>query len=294
MRNHAVRFQLIEQKADPPEEMRSDGACNASIDSCINDTIQAHAEQIDVAMHLFVLILADQSSQLLILILDYLDGILQRTHLHLLTKVNADSPENDSTGMEWNWTEVTMEKTKLGKTTRLTLGSSYMDWWKCFKWWFSSLRHAYQLYRSRSISWDVSYLAYDPNNEMAMRTGVVLPLMKLLGSVEFQTLTPMLKAMRPLFLEQMSRLKLWAGKEKARMHYYAQAHMQWSKGDHERKVLQSPFTEICLSFKLSCHRDVKQLIRKSTKIIPDYSCKAIVFRMTTSNSNRKINRHRAH
>lgn len=37
-------------------------ARDASIDSCINDTIQAHAEQIDVAMHLFVLVLADQSS----------------------------------------------------------------------------------------------------------------------------------------------------------------------------------------------------------------------------------------
>lgn len=35
-------------------------ACNAPIDSCIDDTIQAHAEQVDVAMHLFVLILADE------------------------------------------------------------------------------------------------------------------------------------------------------------------------------------------------------------------------------------------
>lgn len=58
-------------------------ACNASIDSSVNDSIQAHAEQIDVAMHLFVLILADQSSKFLVLILNYLDGILQRAHLHL-------------------------------------------------------------------------------------------------------------------------------------------------------------------------------------------------------------------
>lgn len=58
-------------------------ACNASIDSCIYDAIQAHAEQVDVAMYLLVLILADQGPQLLILILNHLDGILQRAHLHL-------------------------------------------------------------------------------------------------------------------------------------------------------------------------------------------------------------------
>lgn len=58
-------------------------ACNASIDSCVNDAIQAHAEKVDVAMDLLVLILADQGPQLLVLILNHLDGILQRAHLHL-------------------------------------------------------------------------------------------------------------------------------------------------------------------------------------------------------------------
>lgn len=56
---------------------------NASVDSGINDTVETHAQQVDVAMHLFVLILADQRAELLVLILNYLDGILQRAHLHL-------------------------------------------------------------------------------------------------------------------------------------------------------------------------------------------------------------------
>lgn len=58
-------------------------ACDATVDSSINDTIEAHTEQADVAMRLFVLILANQGPQLLVLILHHLDGILQRAHLHL-------------------------------------------------------------------------------------------------------------------------------------------------------------------------------------------------------------------
>lgn len=58
-------------------------ARNAPVDGCVDDTVQAHAEKVDVALHLFVLILADQGPQLLVLILDHLDGVLQRAHLHL-------------------------------------------------------------------------------------------------------------------------------------------------------------------------------------------------------------------
>lgn len=58
-------------------------ARNAAIDSRVDDAVQAHAQQVDVAMCLFVLVLADQGPQLLVFILDHLDGILQRAHLHL-------------------------------------------------------------------------------------------------------------------------------------------------------------------------------------------------------------------
>ena len=58
-------------------------ACDASVDSSVNDAVQAHAQQVDVAVHLLVLILADQGAQLLVLVLNHLDGILQGAHLHL-------------------------------------------------------------------------------------------------------------------------------------------------------------------------------------------------------------------
>lgn len=72
-------------------------ACNASVDSSVNDAIQAHAEQVDVAMHLLVLILADQGPQLLVLILNHLDGILQGAHLHLGAHSNGVIPGTMST-----------------------------------------------------------------------------------------------------------------------------------------------------------------------------------------------------
>lgn len=61
-------------------------ARDAAVDRGVDDTVQAHAEQADVAMRLLVLILADQGPQLLVLILHHLDGILQRAHLHLGTQ----------------------------------------------------------------------------------------------------------------------------------------------------------------------------------------------------------------
>lgn len=61
-------------------------ACDAAVDRGVDDAVQAHAEQADVAMRLLVLILADQGPQLLVLILHHLDGILQRAHLHLGTQ----------------------------------------------------------------------------------------------------------------------------------------------------------------------------------------------------------------
>lgn len=56
---------------------------DASVDGGVNDSVQRHAEQVDVAVQLLVLVLADQSPQLLVLILHHRDGVFQRTHLHL-------------------------------------------------------------------------------------------------------------------------------------------------------------------------------------------------------------------
>lgn len=56
---------------------------DAPVHSSIYDPIEAHAERVDVAMMLPVLVLADESPQLLGLILHHVNGILQRAHLHL-------------------------------------------------------------------------------------------------------------------------------------------------------------------------------------------------------------------
>lgn len=61
-------------------------ARDASIDGSVDDAVETHAEQVDVAMHLLVLVLADQGPQLLVLVLHNLDGILQGAHLHLGTQ----------------------------------------------------------------------------------------------------------------------------------------------------------------------------------------------------------------
>lgn len=56
---------------------------DASVNRGVDDPVQRHAEQVDVAVQLLVLVLADQSPQLLVLILHHREGVLQRTHLHL-------------------------------------------------------------------------------------------------------------------------------------------------------------------------------------------------------------------
>ena len=56
---------------------------DASIDGGVDDAVQRHAEKVDVAVKLLVLVLADQSPQLLVLVLHHSDGVLQRAHLHL-------------------------------------------------------------------------------------------------------------------------------------------------------------------------------------------------------------------
>ena len=48
---------------------------DASVDGGVDDSVQRHAEQVDVAVQLLVLVLADQSPQLLVLILHYRDGV---------------------------------------------------------------------------------------------------------------------------------------------------------------------------------------------------------------------------
>lgn len=61
---------------------------NASIHSSIYDPIEAHAERVDVPMMLPVLVLANQSPQLLGLILHHVNSVLQRADLHL--EINTD------------------------------------------------------------------------------------------------------------------------------------------------------------------------------------------------------------
>lgn len=56
---------------------------DASVDGRVDDPVQAHAERVDVAVMLPVLVLADQGAQLLGLVLHHVDGVLQRAHLHL-------------------------------------------------------------------------------------------------------------------------------------------------------------------------------------------------------------------
>lgn len=56
---------------------------NASVHSRVYDSVQAHAERVDVAVMLPVLVLADQGAQLLGLVLHHVNGVLQGAHLHL-------------------------------------------------------------------------------------------------------------------------------------------------------------------------------------------------------------------
>lgn len=60
--------------------------CNSPINSCIDHSIQTHAEKINVTMHLFMLVLAYQCSQLLVFVLNHLNGIFQRTYFNLKGK----------------------------------------------------------------------------------------------------------------------------------------------------------------------------------------------------------------
>lgn len=61
---------------------------NASIHGGIYDPVQAHAERVNVALMLPVLVLADQSPQLLGLVLHHVDGVLDGTHLHLQARTH--------------------------------------------------------------------------------------------------------------------------------------------------------------------------------------------------------------
>lgn len=56
---------------------------DASVDGGVDDPVERHAEQVDVAVQLLVLVLADQGPQLQVLVLHHGDGVFQRTHLHL-------------------------------------------------------------------------------------------------------------------------------------------------------------------------------------------------------------------
>lgn len=56
---------------------------NASVDGGVDNPVQRHAQQVDVSMQQLVLVLANQSPQLLVLVLHHRDGVFQWTHLHL-------------------------------------------------------------------------------------------------------------------------------------------------------------------------------------------------------------------
>lgn len=56
---------------------------DASVHGRVYDSVQAHAEWVDVAVMLPVLVLADQGAQLLGLVLHHVNGVLQGAHLHL-------------------------------------------------------------------------------------------------------------------------------------------------------------------------------------------------------------------
>lgn len=56
---------------------------DASVDGGIDDAVQRHAQQVDVPVQLLVLVLADQSPDLLVLVFHHRRGVLQRAHLHL-------------------------------------------------------------------------------------------------------------------------------------------------------------------------------------------------------------------
>lgn len=58
-------------------------AGDASVHGGVYDPVQAHAERVNVALMLPVLVLADQSAQLLGFVLHHVDGVLDGTHLHL-------------------------------------------------------------------------------------------------------------------------------------------------------------------------------------------------------------------
>lgn len=55
----------------------------AAIDGCVDDPVEAHAEQVDVSVKLLVLVLADEGTQLLVLIFNHVNGVLQRTDFNL-------------------------------------------------------------------------------------------------------------------------------------------------------------------------------------------------------------------
>lgn len=57
--------------------------CNSPVNGGINHSVQTHAEKINVAMHLFMLVLAYQCPQLLVFVLNHLNGIFQRTYFNL-------------------------------------------------------------------------------------------------------------------------------------------------------------------------------------------------------------------
>lgn len=56
---------------------------DASVHGRVYDSVQTHAERVDVAVMLPVLVLADQGAQLLGLVLHDVDGVLQGADLHL-------------------------------------------------------------------------------------------------------------------------------------------------------------------------------------------------------------------
>lgn len=68
---------------DPPLRAHLLVPGDAPVDGGVDDAVQRHAQQVDVALQLLVLVLADQGPQLLVLVLHHGDSVLQRAHLNL-------------------------------------------------------------------------------------------------------------------------------------------------------------------------------------------------------------------
>lgn len=70
---------------------------NTSVDRSVHHPIERHAEQVDIAVQLLVLVLANKCSQLLVFVLHHREGIFQGANLHLVGRDRADGGKGSGT-----------------------------------------------------------------------------------------------------------------------------------------------------------------------------------------------------